>query len=153
MHKAHRQMSSLSSRLKPMNLTQERVMGNRPAGRPSKYREWMDDTVVELMSEGASLVEVYAACDIDNDTLYDWCNEESPRFHPSFSEAIKKGKRLSHAWWERHGREQVDNREFNSTLWYMNMKNRHGWRDKQETEIKGEVKLSIAEQITRANEE
>jgi hypothetical protein len=113
----------------------------------------MCDTVVELMREGASLVEVYAALDIDDDTLYDWCNEESPRFKQEFSDAVKTGRRLSHAWWERHGRQQLDNKEFNSTLWYMNMKNRHGWKDRQETEHKGEVQLSIAEQIIRAHEE
>lgn len=150
MRLAHKQMSSLSEGLKPMNL-QERVVAK--PGRPSKYREWMDDKVIELMSEGASLVEVYAACDIDDDTLYDWCNEDSPRFKQSFSDSVKRGRRLSHAWWEQHGRKQVENREFNSTLWYMNMKNRHGWKDRQETEVKGEVKLSIAEQITRAHEE
>ena len=122
-------------------------------GRPSKYKPEMCDTVIELMREGASLVEVYAALDIDDDTLYDWCKEDSPRFKPEFSDAVKMGRRLSHAWWERHGRQQLDNKEFNSTLWYMNMRNRHGWKDRQETEHKGEVQLSIAEQIIRAHEE
>lgn len=37
---------------------------------------------------------------------------------------------LSEAWWEEHGRLNLHNREFNSVLWYMNMKNRFGWRDR-----------------------
>jgi len=54
---------------------------------------------------------------------------------PIFSETIKRGHELSQAWWEEQGRKGLHNLKFNSGLWYMNMKNRHGWRDKKPDEV------------------
>lgn len=104
--------------------------------RPTKYRPEMCDTVVALMAEGASKAEVCAELDISFETMNEWC-----KTNEVFSEAVKRGERLSEGWWQRHGRKQLENKDFNSTLWYMNMKNRFGWADKQEnkTEHTGQV--------------
>ncbi len=101
-------------------------------GRPTKYKSEMCDTLIELMKEGASLTEVICELDISHETLMDWRNSDSPRYNEDFSEAIKKGLAYSQKWWETHARKQLENPKFNSTLWYMNMKNRFGWRDKHE---------------------
>jgi len=98
-----------------------------PAGRPTKYDKSMCEDIIPLMSEGASKCEVAAKIGISEDTLYRWQREI-----PEFSEAIKKGEQLSKAWWEEQGRINLKDKDFSPTLWYMNMKNRHGWRDKQE---------------------
>lgn len=103
-----------------------------PVGRPSKYTPDMLPKIIELMKEGASLVEVAVELDIDQDTLQDWKNPESPRYNEAFSVTIKKGLAHSKAWWERKGRKNLENRDFRDALWYMNMKNRFGWRDKHE---------------------
>lgn len=95
--------------------------------RPTKYRKEMCDTVVEMMAEGASKTEVCAELDICHDTLLEWEDR-----HVEFSEAIKRGIKLSQAWWERQGRLSLKDKEFSYTGWYMNMKNRFGWADKQE---------------------
>jgi len=79
------------------------------------------------MSEGASKTEIAAELDICWDTLAEW-----QKHNAEFSEAIKRGQKLSQAWWERQGRTNLQNKEFNYTGWYMNMKNRHGWKDKHE---------------------
>ena len=95
--------------------------------RPTKYRPEMCDKVIELMKEWAALVEVCAELDICEDTLHDW-----KKTNKDFSESISRWVQLSHSWWVKHGRKQLENPKFQHQLWYMNMKNRFKWADKQE---------------------
>lgn len=104
------------------------------AGRPTKYKPAMCDVVVELMKKGASKFEVAAELGVCMDTITEW---QKPKNNKAFSAAIKKGEQLSRAWWEKNGRINLENKEFSSTLWYMNMKNRFGWADKQENTHSG----------------
>jgi orotate phosphoribosyltransferase-like protein len=85
-------------------------------GRPSSYSPDMLPKILELMEEGASLVEVAAELNISRSTLNDWKDEESERFNKDFSDTIKRGVELSNAWWEREGRKALRDKEFNSTL-------------------------------------
>ena len=106
----------------------------REMGRPTKYKKEMCEVVIELMREGASQEEVIGSLDISKDTYYRWKEE-----HEEFSDAIKRGVRLSQTWWERQGRISLKDREFNYTGWYMNMKNRFKWADKQEVKNEGNI--------------
>lgn len=98
-----------------------------PAGRPSKYDPSMCGDVISLMREGASKTEVAAELGINKTTLYEW-----DKTYPEFSDALKEGEALSEAWWLKMGRKHLQNKDFNYVGWYMNMKNRHGWKDKQD---------------------
>lgn len=120
-------------------------MSNYYAGRPTSYRPEMDEVVVREMSEGASITEVAAAIGITPDTLYEWIKpldssgNPNSYYKPTFSEAVKFGRELSKKWWLEQGRKNLNNKGFNSALWYMNMKNRHGWSDR--TEVSGNVQV------------
>lgn len=109
-------------------------------GRPTKYNPKKNEEVIELMSEGASIVEVAGLLDIARSTLYEWIDPKSEQFIPEFSDTIKKGLDKSQIWWERNGRTNLENKDFNYTGWYMNMKNRFrdDWKDKTETVNKNE---------------
>lgn len=115
-------------------------LGGRPlASLDSLPDNWHDD-ILELYREGGSDVEVKAMIhewrgSFSNDLFDRWMRDEE-----QFSEIIKKGRMLSEAWWNKNGRINLQNKDFNYTGWYMQMKNRFGWRDKQEVDhtTKGE---------------
>lgn len=107
-------------------------------GRPRDYKPEFDEIAYELMSEGASKVEVAAELNIARSTLYDWIDPKSERFQPSFSDTIKLAETKCQAWWERQGRLGLKEKFFQTGLWTMNMKNRFSedWKDKQEVDYK-----------------
>lgn len=110
-----------------------------PGGRPTKYDPSMCQLAIYHMSEGASKIEVMAALGLKSTTTF---YEYVEKF-PEFACAVKQGEVLSQAWWMSKGRQNIDTKEFNSTLWYMNMKNRFGWADKQEIKQDSNVKINV----------
>lgn len=115
------------------------------AGRPKENidslpKEWYIE-VLELYRDGGSDAEVKAMIyewrgTFSNDLWDRWMNQV-----PEFSETIKKGRILSEAWWTKNGRINLENKDFSYTGWYMQMKNRFGWSDKQSVDhtTKGEA--------------
>lgn len=100
--------------------------------------------ILKLYSEGADDVEVRAYIWEERGTFshglwYRWLEEET-----QFSQIIEKGRELSKAWWYRNGRTNLKDKDFNYTGWYMQMKNRHNWRDKQEQEQNVKVQNYIS---------
>jgi hypothetical protein len=110
---------------------------SRPKSEFDLAEDWQKE-VLSMYDKGASDVEIKAHIynirgSLSNDLWDRWMDEE-----PEFSETIKMGKMLSEAWWSKEGRTQLENPKFSYTGWYMNMKNRFGWKDKQEIDQKTE---------------
>jgi len=110
-----------------------------PVGRPTEDITSLPDgwynQVLDLYKDGASDVEVKALIyewrgSFSNDLWDRWLKDE-----PQFSETIKTGKLLAESWWSKTGRTNLKNKEFSFTGWYMNMKNRYGWKDRTETDV------------------
>ena len=107
-------------------------------GRPTKYDPAYCEALVEHMSEGASLLSFAASIDVARSTLTEWAD-----VHPEFSEAVSRGKAKCAAWWEAAARNLALKGEGNATMCVFGLKNMGSdeWRDKQEVEHSGAVKV------------
>lgn len=132
-------------------------------GRPTKYRpEYCAQLISHMGDQGLSYDTFAAVIGVNVDTLYEW-----EKRHAAFSEAKKVAFLRNKLWWERIGiagmtgtsKDKIPN--FNPTVWIFNMKNRHGWRDRIETEHKGQIDsnvnlnaqvVKVIEQIESASE-
>lgn len=104
------------------------------------WDNWYND-ILELYKEGASDIEIRALiaekCVDKTRASYKlwerWIEDEI-----EFRETIKAGRLYSEAWWVAQGRKSLTTKyqgdSFNYTGWYMNMKNRFGWKDRSEVE-------------------
>lgn len=109
-----------------------------PVGRPTKYApEWMIPMILDGFQVGMSKLEAAHSIGITQETMRVWCAE-----YPEFSAAVKTGVEMSNAWWEREGRGALRDDKYNNTMWIFNMKNRFGWRDKQE--VTGDPEKPVA---------
>lgn len=101
-------------------------------------KDW-ENIVGGAYAKGCSDVEVKAMLRMTNgmwDTLYNDITESS------FRQIVDFGRVLSKAWWMAKARENLSDKQFNATLWYMVMKNQFGWSDKTTTTVKDSSDLS-----------
>jgi hypothetical protein len=123
----------------------DKVKVKNPGGRPTKFDESMLPKIEKLMKQGASKAEVCLELDISYTTENEWCKEGGPYYNKKFSESVKNGLWSSQGWWEKQGRENLKERDFNYTGWIMNMKNRFGkdWRDKHDLEVDTSLTVNV----------
>jgi len=94
------------------------------------------DKVFEKLPEGwqEEILALYSKGCSDYETMFEM------RLHsrlfkqlmadPEFAEVIEYGRLASRAFWERQGRINLENRDFNAQLYKLNVENRLGWSSK-----------------------
>lgn len=94
----------------------------KPIGRPTKYKEEYCNHLIEHMANGFSFESFAAHCNVNIDTLYEWC-----KVHEAFSEAKKIGKPKSLYKLEQIGMAGMLGKikNFNPASWIFTCKNRH----------------------------
>lgn len=85
--------------------------------------------IEEAYANGAADVEIAALLGITIGRFFSLVQEHEP-----FAALVEKGRTMSQAWWVSQGRLNLKNKEFQSTLYNFNMKNRYGWADKIDTQ-------------------
>lgn len=89
--------------------------------------DWKD-IALSLYKKGAHDVEIRAAFKL---SMNAWNNLMLDS--DEFRFIITQGRQLSEAFWYAAGRENLYNKDFQQSLWYRNMQNRFGWRDKSDS--------------------
>jgi len=113
---------------------QKLIEKKKSAGRPSKSLKdlhlpdnWKE-TIFKLSAQGLAREEIYLHYYRINPYLFDrLCERET-----EFFEVVKKAEKLCQGWWMEVGRKSLKRKNFHDALWYMNMKNRFGWKDRSE---------------------
>lgn len=86
------------------------------------------DELKALYEQGASDVEIARELGL---SLREFAKMEKEI--PTFARFVELGRTMAQAWWYTAGRKNIINKDFNTTLYNFNMKNRFGWADKVET--------------------
>ncbi len=104
--------------------------------------------VIDEMTQGATLEEIQGMFNISDPLHQRWMKDE-----PEYSATIKQGSMLARQWWLKIGRMYLKDKSFNAVLWYMNMKNRWGWKDRQDVTSGGEKVATITGYVLPKPEE
>lgn len=105
----------------------------KPMGRPRTTvndlpADWKQ-IIMDCGQEGGSAVEMRCLLGIGQ-TAWETLLKDSSEFQLT----VKAAQDLCAVWWERRGRDMATGKDGNATVWIFNMKNRFGWRDKQEVD-------------------
>ena len=94
---------------------------------------------IAMFYKGAAIVEVCKFLGINKSTWYRWLKDPRKK---DFQEHAEKGLEASESYWVQMGRENIENKNFNTALYSFMMVNKFNYRSaysKQEKDIK-EVK-------------
>lgn len=88
------------------------------------------DTVVARFKKGESIAEVLKALNTSR-----YFHKKFLKESLEYAEIFERGLLLAESWWIKKGRDSLNlstGSKFNTAVWFINMKNRFGWRDTPE---------------------
>lgn len=119
-------------------IIEDKSKKSNPMGRPTIYKSEYCLELIKHMADGFSFEAFGAIAHCCKDTLYEWLKK-----HPEFADAKRLAESYGRYFWEKAGQDGMtctDGERFNATVWVFNMKNRFGWRDSKDVDIKVEDK-------------
>ena len=113
-------------------------------GRPTKYDESMCEKVIELMSQGKSIVQVAAEFNVSKDTIFEW-----EKVHKEFSDSLMLGRLKAEAFWEGHLQKLAKSKNSitNGNLALI-LKCRYRWTEKQDIGLSGDLSVDDVTSLT-----
>lgn len=95
----------------------------------ARYDPSVCEKVVQFMKKGYGQDVISAHLGVSTRVFHGWMER-----HRDFRDAVEEGKRYSQLWWETQGIKAVQGqiKGFNASVWIFCMKNKFGWREKQE---------------------
>ena len=93
-------------------------------------KNWLDEVFLLYQSGGGEIeVTAYFGSHMGHMTATIW--KDIVASYEDVRELLDLGNIVSQSWWEKQGRgDSLVDTDFNSRLWYMNMKNRFNWKDR-----------------------
>lgn len=110
-----------------------------PAGRPTEFTPELGEQILTLMEEGLSLAAAAAELNIHRQRVYEW--EER---HPEFADTVKLARSKRQLFLERRLLKAEQSPVVTSTIFALKNAGAEDWRDKQEIEHSGGVKVTSA---------
>ena len=105
-------------------------------GKPPKATLEIACRMFACLSQGFDVKESAALTGISHVVLCEyWCNIDNEYFDRNFTVMIARGIDVGMVWWTVQGKAAMWYKDFNSTLWMMNMGNRYGWTRKLEGKV------------------
>lgn len=95
-------------------------------GQPTKYKPEYCQMLIDHCKVGNSFETFGATIGVSRDNVYEWAKQ-----FPEFSEAKSTALDMAQLFYEQEGSKGMlgKTRNFNSTVWVFNMKNRFKWHD------------------------
>lgn len=92
-----------------------------------KYYPEMCEQAEDFLANGKSFAALAGELDIAEQTVYEWQKK-----YPDFDRACKIGKAKGQAWWENQGDSNMENKNYNATMYIFKMKSQYKVKDGSE---------------------
>lgn len=108
----------------------------KPEGRPTDYKPAYGEEILALMADGLSLAAAAAELGIHRQRVYDW-----EQRHDEFADTIKLARSKRQLFLERRLLSAKEGPVVTSSIFALKNAAGEDWRDKQEVQHSGEMKI------------